>query len=249
MSKEEIIRRVKEITALNDEEMNNLSYNLALKYDKRKYWEYYLSLMKTNHIVLFTFYNIKMDYNSKIIKINLFFVGFIVELFVNALFFSDDTMHKIYEDEGKFNFLYQLTQIIYSTLISKVFNWLLNKFALSEGNIIDFKQNKNIKHLNKRAQKLECWLRVKFIIYFIISSIFIIFFWYYLSMFCAIYRNTQSHLITDTLLGFALSLLYPFLLYLLPGIFRIRALSSKEGKKMFLYNLSIFVQNVCNIII
>ena len=249
MSKDEIIRRIKEIMAYNDEEMNNLSYNLALKIDKRKYYEYYLSLIKTNHIILFSFYNIKMDYNSKIIKINLFFVGFIVELFINALFFSDDTMHKIYVDEGKYNLLYQLVQIIYSTLISKVFSWLLNKFALSEGNILDFKQNKSKRHLNKRREKLEFWLRIRFILYFIISSIFIIFFWYYLSMFCAIYRNTQSHLITDTLLSFALSLLYPFIIYLLPGIFRIRALSDKEGKKKYIYNFSLFLQNICSIII
>ena len=27
-------------------------------------------------------------------------------------FFSDDTMHKIYEDQGNFNFIYQLPQIL-----------------------------------------------------------------------------------------------------------------------------------------
>ena len=68
-------------------------------------------------------------------------------------------------------------------------------------------------------------------------------------MFCAIYRNTQSHLITDTLLGFSLSLVYPFVFYLLPGIFRVLALSDKEGKKKYIFNFSIFIQNFFNIII
>ena len=249
MDREKIIIKVKKIMAYNDEEMNNLSYILALKYDKRTYFQYYFSLLKTNHVIFFTFYKNKNDYNSKIIKINLFFVEFIVELFVNALFFSDDTMHKIYEDEGDFNFLYQLPQIILSTLISKVFNWLFNNFALSEANILDFKNNKSIKHLSKRAKKLFFWLKVKFIIYFIISSIFLLFFWYYLAMFCAIYRNTQSHLIKDTLLSFVLSLLYPFVIYLLPGIFRIRSLSDKDSKKKYIYNFSIILQNICGFII
>ena len=249
MDREKIIIKVKKIMAYNDEEMNNLSYNLALKYDKRTYFQYYFSLLKTNHVIFFTFYKNKNDYNSKIIKINLFFVEFIVELFVNALFFSDDTMHKIYEDEGDFNFLYQLPQIILSTLISKVFNWLFNNFALSEANIIDFKSNKSTKHLKKRSKKLFFWLRVKFIIYFIISSILVLFFWYYLAMFCAIYRNTQSHLIKDTLLSFVLSLLYPFVIYLLPGIFRIRSLSDKDSKKKYIYNFSIILQNICGFII
>ena len=61
-------------------------------------------------------------------------------------------MHKIYEDEGDFNFLYQLPQIVFSTLISKVFNLLFNNFALSEANIIDFKNNKSTKHVNKRSK-------------------------------------------------------------------------------------------------
>ena len=249
MTKEEIVRRVKQIMALGDEEMNSLSYSLALNYDKRTYFQYYFSLLKTNHIILFTFYNHDIDYNSKIIKINVFFVGLIAELFVNALFFSDDTMHQIYEDEGDYNFFYQLPQIIFSTLISKLFSWLFTKFALSEGNILDFKMDKNKKHLKKREEKLQFLLKIKFIIYFIISSIFLLFFWYYLAMFCAVYKNTQSHLMTDTLLSFALSLLYPLGIYLIPGIFRKRALSNSEGKKKYIYNFSLIIQNICGIII
>ena len=68
-------------------------------------------------------------------------------------------------------------------------------------------------------------------------------------MFCAIYRNTQSHLITDTLISFVLSLLYPLIIYLLPGIFRIRSLSDKECKKKYTYKFSIISQNICGFII
>ena len=190
----------------------------------------------------FSFYNNKKDYNSQIIKINLFFVGFITDLFINALFFNDDTMHKIYEEEGDFNFLYQLPQIIYSTLISLVINNLIQMLALSEGNILDFKKNKNKKNLNKRVDKLNNILRIKFILYFIICIILLIFFWYYLSMFCAVYRNTQNHLIKDTLISFGLSIIYPFGIYLLPGIFRIPSLSNSDNKRNCMYNLSLILQ-------
>ena len=36
--------------SFNDYEMNNLDYQDALKFDKRAYFEYYLSLLKTKHI-------------------------------------------------------------------------------------------------------------------------------------------------------------------------------------------------------
>ena len=238
----EIVLKVKEIMSYNDEEMNNLSYKLALKFDKRTFCSYYLSLIRTKHVLIFSFYNNKKDYNSQIIKINLFFVGFITDLFINALFFNDDTMHKIYEEEGDFNFLYQLPQIIYSTLISLVINNLIQMLALSEGNILDFKKNKNKKNLNKRVDKLNNILRIKFILYFIICIILLIFFWYYLSMFCAVYRNTQNHLIKDTLISFGLSIIYPFGIYLLPGIFRIPSLSNSDNKRNCMYNLSLILQ-------
>ena len=151
-------------------------------------------------------------------------------------------MHKIYEEEGDFNFLYQLPQIIYSTLISLVINNLIQMLALSEGNILDFKKNKNKKNLNKRVDKLNNILRIKFILYFIICIILLIFFWYYLSMFCAVYRNTQNHLIKDTLISFGLSIIYPFGIYLLPGIFRIPSLSNSDNKRNCMYNLSLILQ-------
>ena len=122
----------------DDQELNNLEYDLALKYDQRTCIQYYLSLLKTKHILFFSFFY-KSDYNSIIIKIDILFIGFIIYYTVNALFFSDKTMHKIYEDKGDFNFIYQLPQIIYSALISSVLNILFKLFALSEDLIIFFK--------------------------------------------------------------------------------------------------------------
>ena len=89
---------------------------------------------------------------------------------------------------------------------------------------------------------------IKSILFFIISSIFLLIFWFYISIFCYIYENTQIHLLTDTLISFGLSLLYPFVIYIFPGIFRIPALSRKKkneennGKGKYLYNFSKFLQ-------
>ena len=140
-------------------------------------------------------------------------------------------MHKIYEDKGKFNFLYQLPKIIYSSLISFVLNMLLKLLALSESDILGFKGNKNDKNVEQRSTDLNNKLHIKFVVYFIISSVFVLFFWPYISMFCAIYQNTQIHLIKDTLISFGLSLLYPFGICLLPGLFRIPSLSDKKIKE------------------
>ena len=225
----------------NDREMNEFTYKQALKYDKRNYIQYYCSLLKTKHILIFSFYT-SNDYNSKIIKINLFFVGFVSNYAINALFFNDDAMHKIYEDHGKFDILYQLPQIIYSYLISTTFDSLLNLLALSEDDILIFKRIRKITNLNKMTKIIKNKLNFKFALYFIISTILLLCFWYYLSIFCAIYRNTQYHLLKDTMVSFSLSLLTPLGLYLLPGIFRIPSLYNKGSNRSYLYKLSQFLQ-------
>ena len=61
-------------------------------------------------------------------------------------------------------------------------------------------------------------------------------------MFGAIYKNTQLHLLKDTLMSFVLSLIYPFWIYLLPGILRIPALSDSKKNRKLLYNFSKLLQ-------
>ena len=61
-------------------------------------------------------------------------------------------------------------------------------------------------------------------------------------MFCAVYRNAQLHLIKDTLISFCLSLIYPFGICLIPGLFRIPALTNPPKKREYLYNVSKLLQ-------
>ena len=236
------IKKENKIMKFKDEEINTLPYNLAIIYDKRNYCEYYASLLKTQHNLICAFFN-NDDYNSQIIKIDLFFIGFAIEYTVNGLFFNDDTMHKIYESKGEFDLDNQIPIIIYSTLISTIFNYPLNFLALSNEVILNFKQIRIKTNIKKKAKKLMNILAIKFIIYFIISFLFLGFFWYYISMFGVIYKNTQIHLLKDTLMSFGLSLLIPFGIYLFPGFFRIPALSNIKKKRKCLYNFSKFLQS------
>jgi len=219
----------------NDFELNTLSYKEALEVDKRTYFQYYISLLRTKHIFIFTFIT-RNDYNSFIIKICLFFFGFALYLSVNVLFFNDSTMHKIYEDNGKFNFAYQIPQIIYSTIISSIINFVIRYFSLSEKDLLKIKHTKK-KRIMELGKLIKC-LKIKFSIFFIFSFIFLFFFWFYLSCFCSVYVNTQRHAINDALISFGLSLSYPFLLNLIPGMFRRASLNSQNKQRNCMYKIS-----------
>ena len=233
--------KVKKILAYNDDEINDLPYDIAMQSDGRSYCKYYFSLIKTKHNLIFTFcYN--KDYNSKIIKIDLFFIIFTANYAVNALFFNDDTMHNIYIKQGEFDFAYEFPKIVYSTLITMVLEFILNLLALCSDAVSDFKANKESNNINERTYKLNKKLKIKFVFYYIISFILLLFFWYYLSMFGAVYRNTQMHLLKDTGISFLLSFILPFFTNLFPGFFRIPALASRKDKRECLYNFSKILQ-------
>ena len=85
---------------------------------------------------------------------------------------------------------------------------------------------------------------IKFVIHFIISSSLLLFFCNYISMFGVIYRNTNYHLLKDTLISFGLSLIMPFIFYLLPGICRIPSLSKDNKNRKCLYNFSRILQSI-----
>ena len=236
---EKIETKTKTMEYYNDTELNLLEYKEALEIDKRTYFQYYISLIKKKQLIIFTFYPTN-DYNSMIIKICLLLFSFVLYYTVNALFFNDSTMHKIYEDQGAFNFLYHIPQILYSTIISSAINIIVKKLSLSENNVLEIKKEKKSENVDKKKQSVLKCLTIKFTLFFIVCILFLVFFWYYLACFCAVYKNTQYYLIKDTLLSFCLSLLYPFGLNLLPGILRIPSL--KNNNKECIYKISKIVQ-------
>ena len=222
-----------------DYELDKLEYEKALEYDKRAYCQYYISLLKQKHLILFTFYAYN-DYNSQIIKICLFLFSFALYYTVNALFFNYTTMNRIYVDKGSYNLLHQLPQIIFSTIISGVISMIIKTLSLTQKNILELKNETD--NINIKVSNLLSCIIMKFILFFILSFLFLIFFWYYLACFCAIYSNTQGHLIKDTLISLFLSMLYPLLIYLIPGCFRIMSLRAINKDKILLYKISKIIQ-------
>ena len=226
---------------LNDYELNRLEYQDAIKYDKRIYMEYYWSLLKIGDLFLFSFVR-NNDYNSMIIKISLFFFSFSLYYTVNALFYTDSTMNKIYKDNGQYDFIYQIPKILYSNLICTIINLIVRFLSLSEKDILSIKIMREGENLEKKVMNIKKCLKIKFIFYYFVSFFLLFIFLFYISCFCVVYKKTQIYLIKDTLISFSLSLLYPLGYYLLPGIIRLPAL--KNNKREYLYKISLLLQSL-----
>jgi len=89
----------------SDLEINEMSYEHSLIYEKRTYFECYFSLLKHYHLIMFTFV-IKEKYNLFMVKI-LIFEFFICILFlINMFLYTDNSISHYYQKKGKYDFGY-----------------------------------------------------------------------------------------------------------------------------------------------
>ena len=226
------INRVKYI----DEELNRMEYEEALIQDKRQYCQYYWSLLKKKHMIVLTFAS-NDDYNVFLLKFSLFILSIALFFSINTLFFRDSTMHQIFTEKGRYNLIYQIPQVLYSTLISFFMTLILKKLSLSQNEMLAIKREDDQMKSKKLADKSKKCLQIKLYIFFFFGIALLLFFWYYITAFAAVYTNTQIHLIKDTLLSFVITMIYPFPINLIPGIFRLNALKGGNKNKEFIFKI------------
>ena len=239
VEKEIIKKNIKYI----DAELNKMDYENALIYDQRDYLKYYISLLKKKHLIILVFIS-NDDYNVFLLKFSLFILSISLFFSLNTLFFRDSTMKHLFKNEGKFDFLYQIPQVLYSTIISSIMTFILKKLSLSQNDLIQLKKQSDRKEAKIMANKAKKRLKIKLYIFFFIGLELLLFCWYYITAFCAVYPNTQIHLLKDTLISFGISMLYPFIINLIPGLFRIPSLKAVKKDKKCLYNTSKIISKI-----
>ena len=98
----------------------------------------------------------------------------------------------------------------------------------------------------KKIQKILIKIGIKCILFFTIILVLLFVFWVYVSCFCAVFEKTQIFAIILTLISYGMFLILPFILSLIPPIFRILALKGNEmtTKNLCIYRLSQILQTL-----
>ena len=157
------------------------------------------------------------------------------DMALNVFFFADETMHKMFLDYGKYNFLQQIPQIIYSKLVSQLIEVFLCFLSMTDKYFYEIKKLNN-NSPNAISPIIKC-IKIKLLFFIIFTFLMFLFYWYIVTCFCVVYENTQIAFIKDSLSSFALGLLYPFALYLFPVTFRLISLRA-SSKLSWLYFIS-----------
>ena len=141
------------------EELNNLEYEYYINIENRKCYIILLSLFKINYDFINTFliYNSSQnykDYKLYSIKMMIYINSLIFSIIVNLISYSDETMHKLYEDNGKYNILYRLPIIFMTDMITKGISLIFEKIIIIQDDFIKLKINTN-KYESKKEESKE----------------------------------------------------------------------------------------------
>ena len=139
---------------------------------------------------------------------------------MNAFFFSDDSMHKVYINYGKYDFIQQIPQILYSSIISHVIEIILCYFSLTDKHIYEIKGFANKLKDKETVLKILRCIKLKLFGFFMFTFLLFLFYWYFISAFCAVYQNTQKTFLLDSLIGIIVQFIDPFFIYGLKIILR-----------------------------
>ena len=228
----------KEKVIYYDYELNHMNYEEAILFDERGFFKTYWSILKRDDLFLFTFISCN-DYNLFYVKIEKFLFLFCTLMTINLFFFADKSIHKYYLNGVKYNFGNQILQIALSIIITHIVEIPLCFLSMSDRYIYKIKAIPKEEISGKEIFRRLKDIRVKLIIFYTITLIISLFYWYAVSAFCAVYPNTQSLYIVDCLLSLVFYFIDPFIIYAILTFLRVISLKSISSKKLnWLYKLS-----------
>ena len=215
---------------------DDMDFNDAMFYDKRKFCESFCDCLKSNQITASTFID-KDELKPRSIKIIIFILNFLLYFVVNGLFFSEEVIEKLYEvDESKEHFfsyfLRSIDRIIYCALVSIVIGYIEDFFFLDKNKLkgIFMREKDKINILNKKIVEFMNDIKRRNISFIIFSGIIIIFSFIYLSCFNYVYKYSQIEWIKSSITIVIIMQILSFLKCLLISSLRVLSFKCKSEK-------------------
>ena len=130
-------------------------------------------------------------------------------------------MHRKYTQGENFTFVQKLPQLLFTLIAAHIIEVILCFLSMTDTHVYEIKELpvKEKKKGQKIMDIISCIQR-KLTSFIIFTFILFLFFWYFISAFCAVYQNTQSIFLKDSMISFAISLIDPFIIYCFTSLLR-----------------------------
>ena len=235
--------------------LDNYVYETAILYDHRDFWRiYFICILSRENIINTFFFKSPLELQS--IRLCLFLFNYSCDFALNAFFYLNENISDRYHYKGENLFFYSIINNLTISLSCAIFSFLLSNllsFLTNSKDDIVFlfrkeeekmRKNKKYKVSNSIKGKILIKLKVIFkmlkikIIFFIITeTIILLFFSYYMIVFCEIYKETQMSWLADSGMSFLISIPLEFLSSFVMALFYY--ISIRFDLK-FIYNIVMF---------
>ena len=186
-------------------------------------------------LFIFTFYTSK-DYILRSTKISLLILFVAFYFAFTALFFNDNIMRQIYIYKGNTNAAVHVPNIILSSICCIIMNLIVRFICLNERDINKIINEKNPDQRKTLVEILKRNSRIKLVMLYIVAGLLISLCWYYVSAFCAVFKNSQGHYFINVLVAFIVCNIWPCVTSFIPVFLRKKALD--DGTSETLYKIS-----------
>jgi hypothetical protein len=205
--------------------LNNYDFYTAIKFERRSFWRiYYICILSTENVINTFIFKTPLEIQS--LRLSLFIFSYTCDLALNAFFYLNQNISDKYHYQGNnlffFTLVNNMTIEFVSTVVSYILVKLLNYLTNSKDSIEKVFRNQEkkmrkdkkykvkdetIMKIYEKLNKIYKTLKIKIISYIIIDLLLLIFFLYYITAFCEVYRNTQLSWLTDGFISFLMSIL------------------------------------------
>jgi len=239
--------------------LDNYDFESAIKYEKRHFWRILYICFLSYENILNTFF-FKAPLETQSLRLILLFFSYICDMALNALFYLNQNLSDRYHYNGHNLYLFTLINNMTISVSSTLFSYLLVKglnFLNNSKDSIEslFRYHEKIMRKNKKYKvsnddiiqiyenlsRIYKILKIKIILYIMSEFLLALFFFYYITAFCEVYKNTQISWLSDSLISFLMSILVEIVMsflvasfYMISVKYRFKAL---YGVSMFFYSL------------
>ena len=208
-----------------DYEINFSSFNDALK-ENNSYLLIYWNFLKFKQIIIFTFFSSNRGI-LRSTKIVLFILFFAFNMAFTVFFYNDNIIRALYISKGNINFSIHLPNIISSSFCSYIAYLIIRHVFQNKSDISTIINERNNEQRKAFAKQAKRKASIKLYILYTISAVLIFLCWYYVSAFCAIFKNSQKSYLINFFLCFIISNLWTFFICIILTIMLKKALDYK----------------------
>ena len=199
------------INFINDEEvdnkeLNNIPYTMALRIDNRNWFRMFLSVI-AHEIEIINIFYYRNPYNHMTIIFSTYTFELCLDLTLNTLLYTDDVVSEKYNNNGSLEFFTSLSLSFMSNVFASIIAFIVCKLA-DYADVMELIISSVAKERQYIANiiRFKKYLAIKLTGFYIIQMIINLAMCYYLMIFCTVYHKTQGSIMLNYLLGIAQSI-------------------------------------------